>query len=84
MARGTMRGIFTAWLALIALQAVSTKGGSGRITELFNDVDALLQRAIDPKVPAIHDRRTGPPPALSTGPYLDSAERVARANGRLN
>lgn len=54
-----LRGVMTAWLGLIALQAVVSKGGSGRISELMGDVDRLLQRALDPTVPAIPDLRNG-------------------------
>jgi hypothetical protein len=57
MGRGTLRGVFGAWLGLIALQAVSTSGGSGRVAEAFRDLDGILQRVLDPKVPAIPDRR---------------------------
>lgn len=53
-----VRGAVSAWLALIALQAIGTSGGSGRIAALFNDVDKLVKRALDPNVPAIRDRRT--------------------------
>lgn len=50
---------FTTWLALIALQAIGTRGGSGRIASAFADLDQLLTRALDPNVPAIPDRRSG-------------------------
>lgn len=53
-----LRGAISSWLMLIALQAASTKGGSGRIAGLFADADQLLQRALNPNVPAIRDRRT--------------------------
>jgi len=60
MARGGMiRGAASAWLGLIALQAVSTRGGSGRVAEFFNDANRLVQRVLDPNVPAIPDRRGG-------------------------
>ena len=59
MARGALRGMVSAWLGLIALQAVSTTGGSGRIASAFTDVNDLLKRAIDPSVPAIPDRSSG-------------------------
>jgi hypothetical protein len=52
------RGAVTAWLALIALQAISTRDGSGRVASLFGDIDHLVQRALNPKVPAIPDRAT--------------------------
>jgi hypothetical protein len=59
MAGHALRGMVTAWLGLVVLQTVSTKGGSGRVAGLFGDVDRLIQRAFDPKVPAIPDRRGG-------------------------
>ena len=56
--KSTATWMFTTWLALIALQAVVSRGGSGRISSLFADADALLNRALDPTVPAIPDHRT--------------------------
>lgn len=53
----TVRGVVTAWLGLVALQAVS-KAGSGRVPSFFADVDQLVQRALSPNVPAIPDRRS--------------------------
>ena len=89
MGRGTLRGVFVSWLGLIALQALSTAGGSGRLTELVRDVDAVLQRALDPSIPAIGDRRNGPvtydsstsatPPGKTASQYLDAAGRQQRA-----
>lgn len=81
MARGAVRGAATAWLALIALQAVSTRGGSGRIAALLTDVNGLIERALDPNVPAIPDRRTGGTtspvrPVLPT--HLDDPSRPER------
>lgn len=55
----TARGVVTAWLALIALQAVSTKGSSGRIASLMTDVNRLVARVLDPNVPAIPDLSGG-------------------------
>ena len=57
--KGTLGWMFTTWLALIALQTLTTQGASGRIGSLFGDVNSLVQRALDPTVPAIPDRRTG-------------------------
>jgi len=56
-----VRGMVTAWLGLIVLQAVSQseKDGRGRVAGLFTDVNKLVKRALDPKVPAIPDRRNG-------------------------
>lgn len=53
-----MGSLFTTWLALIALQALATKGASGRVGEFFADIDRLLERALDPTVPAVPDLRT--------------------------
>lgn len=57
MARGALRGAMSAALGLIALQAVSSKKGSGRISGLLTDVNGLVLRVLDPTVPAIPDRR---------------------------
>lgn len=73
-----LRGAVTAWLALIALQAVVSQGGSGKIAGLFTDLDALLQRAFDPSVPAIPDRRNG---ATGTGTRLVTAPSGAAIPG---
>ena len=59
----TFRGAVTAWMALIVLQAVGTKGGSGRIAGAFADANQLVQRALSPTVPAIPDRRNVQPAA---------------------
>ena len=62
-----LRGVVSAWLGLIVLQAVgnSERAGKGRVTALFVNVDNLVKRALDPKVPAIPDRRdTAAAPAV--------------------
>lgn len=46
----------TAALALIALQAVVSRGGSGRVAQAFSAAQAVIDRALDPTVPAIPDR----------------------------
>lgn len=61
-----LRGAVSAWLALIVLQTVSTKGGSGQLASLFSDVDQLVRRALDPNVPAIPDLRDGATAAAAT------------------
>lgn len=61
---GTLGWAFSTWLSLIALQAVGSRGGAGRISQAFADVDRLLERALDPTVPAIPDLRAG---AAATG-----------------
>jgi hypothetical protein len=73
VARGAFRGAAAAWLGLIALQAVATRGGSGRIASLLGDLDGLVQHVLDPNVPAIKDRRGGSgaaaPVTVSPTPY---------------
>ena len=66
--KGTLGWMFTTWLALIALQTLSTQGASGRVSSLFADVNSLVQRALDPNVPAIPDRTnpTASAPAVAT------------------
>lgn len=56
--RGTLTGLVTAWLGLIALQAIGTQGGSGRVAQFFTDTNTVIRRVLDPTVPAIPDRRT--------------------------
>jgi hypothetical protein len=59
MAHGTVRATAAACLGLIALQAVGTRGGSSRIAQLLGDANALVQRALDPSIPAIPDLANG-------------------------
>jgi hypothetical protein len=59
-----VRGAVTAWLSLIALQAI-VANGSGKVADAFAGVAGLVDRALDPKVPAIPDRRDGAPSAYS-------------------
>jgi hypothetical protein len=54
-----LRGAVTAWLGLIVLQAVVSTGGSGRVAGAFTGIAGLVNRALDPNVPAIPDRRAG-------------------------
>jgi hypothetical protein len=84
MGRGALRGAMTAWLGLIALQAVSTTGGSGRISALFGDVNRLVERALDPKVPAIPDRRTAAPAASAPAAPMNRTYGSADAADRYN
>lgn len=51
-----VRGMVSAWLGLIVLQTVATKG-SGKVAGLMADANRLVKRALDPSVPAIPDRR---------------------------
>ena len=50
---GTARAAATAVLGLVALQAVGTTAGSGRVSGFFNDLSSLVDRLLDPTVPAI-------------------------------
>ena len=63
---GAVRGLMTAWLGLIALHTLADKG-SGRVGEFLGDVDRLLQRALDPTIPAIPDLRNGETWGSGTG-----------------
>ncbi len=59
MARGALRGAFSAALGLTVLQAVVSHGGSSAIAGAFGVVTGLVDRVFDPNVPAIPDRRDG-------------------------
>jgi hypothetical protein len=61
-----LRGAITAWLGLIVLQAV-VSNSTGKVASAFSDLDGLLQRAFDPGVPAIPDRRATVPTSSSAG-----------------
>src|SRR5206468_5947739 len=65
----TLRGAVSAWLALIVLQTVVTRG-SGRVADALAGLNGLAQRALDPNVPAIPDRRTGAAPAGAAGGFF--------------
>lgn len=57
--RGALKGAGAAWLGLIALQAVSTDGATGRIRGAFAVLQGIVARALDPTLPAIPDLRAG-------------------------
>lgn len=85
MAHGTVRSAAATVLGLIALQAVASRGGSGRVVELFQDVNGILQHALDPSVPAIPDLRNGgswastaPVTPLRSGAVSQGAGAAAR------
>lgn len=67
MARGAMRGAATGALSLIVLQGLTGKA-SGRVGGLVDAVTGLIDRAIDPNVPAIpdHSRTAGGSSSSST------------------
>lgn len=68
--RHTFRGALSAWMALIVLQTIGTRGGSGKIASLFSDVNGLVTRALSPDVAAIPDRRGGLSAGDTPSPYL--------------
>jgi hypothetical protein len=78
MAHGTARSAATACLGLIALQAASTRGGSGRIAELLHDANTMVTRLLDPKVPAIPDLRSGGTWGTTPTTVAESAAAAAR------
>jgi hypothetical protein len=87
--RHAFRGALTAWMTLIVLQTVSTAGGSGKVAGLFDDVNNLVKRALDPAVPAIPDRRTGSqgtavvtPGGTPTGGHIDPQGRYIPPDDR--
>jgi hypothetical protein len=61
VARGALRGAMSAWLGLIVLQTVTTKGGSGKVAGAFDAVNGLVERALSPAVAAIPDHSSTKP-----------------------
>ncbi|WP_154793299.1 hypothetical protein [Occultella kanbiaonis] len=55
--RGLLSTLFVTWLGLIALQTLSGSGASGRVAEAFRDANTIIEKALDPTVPAIPDLR---------------------------
>jgi hypothetical protein len=53
------RGFLTAALGLIALQTVASNAAGGRIAGLFGVIADGVNRALDPSIPLIPDRRGG-------------------------
>ena len=53
----TVGWFVSAWLALAALQLVTSSTGSGRLSGLLGGATNVLDRVLDPGVPAIPDRR---------------------------
>ena len=72
--KGTLGWAFSAWLALIALQTLSTNGASGRVSGAFTELSALVDRVLDPSIPAIPDRRTVKPAAAAAQPAAAAAQ----------
>lgn len=85
MSRGAARGAASAVLSLIVLQGLVSRGGSGKIAELLNDLNRLVIRAVDPTVPAIPDRSApaagdGAPAAPGAVGNFTTADAYARNN----
>lgn len=64
----SIRGVVAGVLALIALQVITSRGGSKNVTGLFGTAGSMVKRALDPSVPAIPDLRKGvTKPSSSSG-----------------
>jgi hypothetical protein len=80
-----LRGAVSAWLGLIVLQTIVTH--TDRAGGALDVLNGLVQRALDPNVPAIPDRRPGAAAAAAGAPYgpnmtpaqLDAVVRAANA-----
>ena len=87
MSSGALRGAGAAWLSLIVLQGLVSRGGSSRIASLMADVNGLVLRALDPKVPAIpdHSRSTSSTSSapIRVGGYPTTATDTGRATPRI-
>jgi hypothetical protein len=66
VARGALRGAAAAWLGLIALQAVTSKGGAHATSGVLGVAESIVKRALAPNVAAIPDRRDGSSSSSST------------------
>jgi hypothetical protein len=75
-----LRGAVTAWLALIALQAVSSSK-SGQVSGALSTVASLVTRALSPDVAAIPDRRKTVKPASQPGPSTPASARAGAKAG---
>lgn len=75
MSGHALRGAVTAWLALIALEAVSSSPkNAGKVASLFADVNNLVARALSPNVAAIPDRRSSSRGTAIAGPNGSGAD----------
>ena len=81
--KATLTWAFTTWLALVALQALTTRTAPGRVADLFKDVDRLLERALDPTVPAIPDLRAGASPSSSSSSTPPASSSATTTTPRL-
>lgn len=55
---GTVGWAFSAWLSLIALQALTGPSAPGRVSGIFAGAQKAVDRALNPNLPAIPDLRT--------------------------
>jgi hypothetical protein len=55
MSRGALRGMAAAWFGLITLEAVVSKGGSGKIAGAFTAIDGVVEHLLSPTVPLLPD-----------------------------
>jgi hypothetical protein len=55
--KSTLSWMFSAWLGLTALQLVTSAGGSSKVAGLLAGVRVVVDRALDPNLPAIPDLR---------------------------
>lgn len=84
--RGTAGWMFTTFLVLVGLQALTNRSAPGRVASLFSDVNNLLNRALDPTIPAIPDRSAtsstpaaaAPAPTATTSPVVYSVTGTRR------
>lgn len=87
MKRG-LTAAFTTWLALVALQTLASSSfAPARVKSLFQDVDSIVERALDPSVPAIPDLRAGgntgttpAPPGKTRTPPTTGSSATAPTN----
>jgi hypothetical protein len=74
MARGAFRGMAGGALTLIVLQGLTMEGPSAKVGGLIDTLNGLVNRALDPKIPAIPDHSKA---ATSTGADLGQAAAAA-------
>ncbi|MBN9375103.1 MAG: hypothetical protein J0I40_06880 [Cellulomonas sp.] len=63
----TFGWMFSTWLGLIALQALTSPSAPTRVSQLFSGAAAFVNRALDPTVPLIPDLRTAGAASESAG-----------------
>lgn len=78
-----LKGVIAGVGVLVALPAVAQAGSKGRVSSLFGIVDQVVQRALDPKVPLIPDRRNpgSSKPLTDPSTAVENAAATAAAMG---